>query len=178
MPELPSQCQRRLRLPLCQFEPPRPRPVTNMGMTRVSNAIDKASLQWRHNGRDGVSNQQHRDCLLNILFRCRSKKKLRVTGLCEGNPPVTGEFSTQRNSITENVSIWWCHYVSSTDHDWQGATSTYIFLTHWGRDKINAILQTTFSDASSWMKMFEFWLKFHLSLFLKVQLTIFQHWFR
>ena len=47
-------------------------------------------------------------------------------------------------------------------------------LTHWGRHKINAILQT-FSNA---MKMFEFQLKFHWSLFLKVQLTIFQHWFR
>ena len=33
-------------------------------------------------------------------------------------------------------------------------------------------------DAFSWMKSFEFWLKFHLSLFLRVQLTITQHWFR
>ena len=41
------------------------------------------SLHWRHNERDGVSNQPH-DCLLNCLFRRRSKKtpKLRVTGLC------------------------------------------------------------------------------------------------
>ena len=42
-------------------------------------------------------------------------------------------------------------------------------LTHWGRDKIDAILQTTFSNAISWMKMFEFRLKFHWSLFLRVQ---------
>ena len=41
----------------------------------------KSSLQWRHNGRDGVSNQQRDDCLLIRLFRCRSKKssKLRFT---------------------------------------------------------------------------------------------------
>ena len=51
-------------------------------------------------------------------------------------------------------------------------------LTHWGRDKIDAILQTTFSNAISWMKMFEFQLKFHWSLFSTVKLTIFQHWFR
>ena len=38
--------------------------------------------------------------------------------------------------------------------------------------------QTTFSNAFSWMKIFEFRLKFHWSLFLMVQLTIFQHWFR
>ena len=30
----------------------------------------------------------------------------------------------------------------------------------------------------SWMKMYEFRLTFHRSLFLGVQLTIFQHWFR
>ena len=32
---------------------------------------------------------------------------LSVTGLCEGNPPVTGGFPSQRASNTENVSIWW-----------------------------------------------------------------------
>ena len=53
-----------------------------------------------------------------------------------------------------------------------------ICLTHWGRDKIAAISQTTFSNAFSWMKMFEFRLKFHWSLFLRVQLIISQHWFR
>ena len=54
------------------------------------------------------------DCLLNRLFRRRSKKtsKLRVTGLCAGNPPVTGEFPSQMASYAENVSIWWRH------HDW------------------------------------------------------------
>ena len=54
------------------------------------------------------------DCLLNRLFRRRSKKtsKLRVTGLCEGNPPVTGGFPSQKDSNAENVSIWWRHRVS------------------------------------------------------------------
>ena len=71
------------------------------------------SLQWRHNERDAVSNHQTRDCLLNLLFRRRSKKasKLRVTGLCWGNSPVTGELPTQRASNAENVSIWWRHRV-------------------------------------------------------------------
>ena len=66
-------------------------------------------LQWRHNARDGVSNHRRLDCLLNLLFRRRSKKtsELRVTGLCEGNSPVTGEFRTQRDSNAENVSISW-----------------------------------------------------------------------
>ena len=56
------------------------------------------SLQWRHNERDGVSNHWRLHCLLNCWFRCKVKKtsKLRVTGLCAGNSPVTGEFPTQK----------------------------------------------------------------------------------
>ena len=72
-------------------------------------------LQWRHNGRDGVSNHQPYNCLLDHLFRRRSKKtsKLRVTGLCEGNSPVTGEFPAQMTSNSENVPIWWRHHAFS-----------------------------------------------------------------
>ena len=65
-------------------------------------------LQWRHNERGGVSNHQPRDCLLNRLLKETSKP--RVTGLCEGNSPVTGEFPAQRVSNAENVSIWWRHH--------------------------------------------------------------------
>ena len=70
------------------------------------------ALQWRHNGHDSVSNHQHYDCLLNRLFRRRSKKtsKLRVTGLFVGNSPGTGEFPAQMASYAENVSIWWRHH--------------------------------------------------------------------
>ena len=47
------------------------------------------TLQWRHNDHNGVSNHQPGGCLLNRLFRRRSKKtsKLCVTGLCAGNSP-------------------------------------------------------------------------------------------
>ena len=51
-------------------------------------------------------------------------------------------------------------------------------LTHWSRDKMDAISQTTLSNAFSWMKMLEFRLTFHWSLFRRVELTISQHWFR
>ena len=61
-------------------------------------------LQWRHNRRDGVWNHQPHHCLLNRLFRRRSKKtsKLRVTGLSEENSPVTGELPTKR-SVTRKM---------------------------------------------------------------------------
>ena len=74
------------------------------------------SLQWRHNGRDGVSNHQPHECLLNRLFRRRSKEtsKLRVTGFCAGNSLGTGEFPAQMASNAENVSIWWRHHDEET----------------------------------------------------------------
>ena len=65
-------------------------------------------LQWRHNGRDGVSNHQPHVCLFNRLFRHwrNNTSKLRVSDLCEGNSPMT----TQSASNAENVSIWWRHH--------------------------------------------------------------------
>ena len=70
----------------------------NMNYTFV-----RLALQWRHNGRDGVSDHQPHDCLHNRLFRRRSKKtsKLRVTGLCVGNSPVTVEIPAQMASNAE-----------------------------------------------------------------------------
>ena len=74
-------------------------------------------LQWRHNERDGVSNHQPHDCLLNCLFRSRSSK-LRVTGLCEGDSRVTGEFPSQSGSNAENVSIWRRHHAPQCIFCW------------------------------------------------------------
>ena len=58
------------------------------------------------------SNRRRLGCLLNHLFRRKLKKtsKFRVTGLCEGNPPVTDGFPSQRASNAEDVSIWWRHH--------------------------------------------------------------------
>ena len=83
-------------------------------------------LHWRHNGRDSISNHRPHDCLLKRLFRRRSKKtsKLRVTGLCEGISPVTGEFPAQRASNAENVSIWRRHH-----DEWISPSP----ITHWDR---------------------------------------------
>ena len=80
---------------------------------------------------------------------------------------VSGEFPTQRASNAKNVSIWWRH-----------RELCVVWLNIWDRDKMDAIFQTTFSNAFSWMKIYEFRLSFHWSLFLWVQLTILQHWFR
>ena len=73
-----------------------------MGTHKIINAVvsfistlwtntdkSKFPLRWRHNDHDSVSNHQPHGCLLNRLFRRRSKKtsKLSVTGLYAGNSP-------------------------------------------------------------------------------------------
>ena len=106
------------------------------------------TLQWCHNEHDGISNRQPHDCLLKRLVRSWSQKtsKLRVTGLCAGNSPVTSEFPVQRASNAENVSIWWCH------HGMLLSTSTLrgILLpleVYWSLYKINFVQLQTFPDS-------------------------------
>ena len=59
---------------------------------------------WRHNDHGGVSNHKPHGCLLNRLFRRRSKKtsKLRVTGLCAGNSPGPVN-SPHKGPVTRNM---------------------------------------------------------------------------
>ena len=82
------------------------------------------------------------------------------------SPLVWAVAQTGQKPQTEKMLWWIC---TSSDHH---------ALTIWGRDKMAAILRTTFSNAFSWMKMYELHLRFRWSLFLSIQLTIFQHWFR
>ena len=39
------------------------------------------------------------------VYSAKKTSKLRVTGLCEGNSPVTGEFPSQRASNAENYDV-------------------------------------------------------------------------
>ena len=52
--------------------------------------------------------------------------KLRVTGLCEGNSPVTDGFPAQRASNEENVSIWWRHHVLERETTCEGMHILYV----------------------------------------------------
>ena len=81
-----------------------------LATTRLSSNCNSVhNIDVIMGGRDGGTNHQPHDCLLNHLSRRRSNKtsKLRVTGLCAGNSPVTGEFPAQRAGNAENVFIWW-----------------------------------------------------------------------
>ena len=74
----------------------------------------KHSLQWRHNGHDGVSNTSPTIVYSAVYTGANERKtpKLRVTGICAGKSPVTTEFLAQKASNAGNVSIWWRHRVS------------------------------------------------------------------
>ena len=75
------------------------------------------------NDRHGYSNCRSIECLFNRLFRLTTNEHQMsvLLGLCEGNPPVTSGFPSQRASKAENVSIWWRYNMSSTLYDiWHG----------------------------------------------------------
>ena len=80
--------------------------------TSVEKLLNVISLNWRHNGRDGVSNHQPHHCLLDRLFRRRSKKKSNSASLAFVRE-FTGDRSipAQMASNAENVSIWLRHHV-------------------------------------------------------------------
>ena len=63
------------------------------------------TLHWRHNERDSIWNHQPHDCLLNRLFRRRSKKisKLCIICLCAGNSTGTGEFPTHIGAVAWKI---------------------------------------------------------------------------
>ena len=87
-------------------------------VTQLWDIMELVPLHWRHNGYDCVSNHQPHNCLLNRLFRHRSKKtsKLCFTGLCVGNSPgpvnsphkwpVTGKYWAilQRDPTLHNIN--------------------------------------------------------------------------
>ena len=82
------------------------------------------------------------------------------------------EIETQMRKLqrlTVMAVVWYC-----SDGDEKERET----LTHLPLDKMAAISQTIFPATVSWMKSFTLWLKIHWSLFLRVQLTIIQHWFR
>ena len=57
------------------------------------------------------------------------------------------------NLITDSFVVSW--------RIGQALVDTWLWLTHWGRDKMAAFFQTTFSNAFSSMKMDKSYLKFH-----------------
>ena len=96
-------------------------------------------------------------------------------------------YHTILSLVWVTVVVTWNHFIFTSNRPcgitwwlpcWDMRVDHTDHLTHLPLDKMVAISQTIFSDAFSWKKSFVFWWKFHWSLFLRVQLTITQHWFR
>ena len=135
-----------------------------------------------------------------VIMRCQMTIMMLIANTLEEWFPVIVSRSAAYTILTKHKPVFrsylppactdisrpWCRYGyhinrSCTDFCVDGGNTGSVFtiiLTHWGRDKMAAIFQTTFWNAFSWMKMCDFLLRFHLTLFPMVKLTIFQHWFR
>ena len=95
------------------------------------------TLQRCHNG---ISNHRRLKFLLYRLFRSRSKKtsKLRVTGVFDGNPPVTGGFSSQR-PVTRKMFLFHdvivytlkIYFISQRERWQYQGSSTFSALVTW-----------------------------------------------
>ena len=99
-----------------------------------------------------------RDCLMNAWLTNHVFNSSLFTWSCRTN-----------NANRTQYSLIW--FLTKGAIGWQRQ------LTHWGRDEMDNISQTTFSNVFSSMKMFEFRLTFLWSLFPRVQFTIFQSCF-
>ena len=115
---------------------------------------------------------------LDSFFRRLGLFKANYSGFLNSQSCLTFFFCGTKNWQALHVSVCNGHVNSLTSIHTAGLyCKARSLLTHWGRDKMAAIFQTTFSDAFSWIKIYELRLIFHWVLFLRVQLTIFQHWF-
>ena len=68
------------------------------------------------------------------------------------------------------VHLWHVHLTTAALTMWR-SINQWSELTHWVRDKTATISQTTFSNAFSWKKIYEFRLRFHWGLFPKVRIN-------
>ena len=128
--------------------------------------LSEPALQWRHNERDCVSNHRRLDCLLNRLFKCRSKKTSKrtpptpitpVTGLCEGNSQVN---SLHKGPVTrkmfpfDDVIICW-----PILHRYDN--SRPFFFSKWMSSILYTYIDCWYSQRLSWQFLGGLWQKEH-----------------
>ena len=69
----------------------------------LSNPFIVPALQWCHNEHDGISNHQRIHCLLNCLFRCRSKKNIKALRHWPLCGEFTGDNSPHKGPVTRKI---------------------------------------------------------------------------
>ena len=137
---------------------------------RVSKLLDCCKV---HQGPS-----QYKDCL--SWYRdsyYKVEMVVRPSYLYDGNPYTGKTVSLYWDALRRHL---WCVNIVAKSVSWGSVSIPSMWLlkliTPW--TKWPPFWQTTLSNEFSWMKMVEFWFKFHWNLFPWVQLTIGQHWFR
>ena len=93
--------------------------------------------------------------------------------VCAFQSSIKSEYHDDLTSI-QNIVILFCRWNLNNLH-WHvyRCGSIQVILTYWGHNKMDAISQMTFSNAFSWMvHVYTFWLRFHWSLFPRINFTI------
>ena len=80
-----------------------------------------------------------------VQAQIKETSKLRGTGLCGGNSPVTDEFPAQKASSAEIVSIWWRHHdMTATEHitirSYTHFMVYFVFILHKHRGNLGIFL--------------------------------------
>ena len=83
------------------------------------NASSMLEINMKYPNNVGVDAYQ-------LPIRVMTTSKLRVTGRCGGNSPVTGEIPAQRASDAENISIRWRHHEMWRHYVWSSLYPTAI----------------------------------------------------
>ena len=169
--------------------------VNDIKGQKFQNQRNNSFASWRH----------QMETFTTLLVLCVGNSP--VTGEFPSQRPVTRSFGVfcdlrVNKCLSKQSWGWWFHtpsrslwrhcndsfvcrfylYVNDSNnavHDFVSVIKLWNdMLTHWGRDKMTAFWQTTFSNAFSWMKKYVYRSKCYRNLFLWVQLTICRHLFR
>ena len=109
--------------------------VTHLCRWTITRAmmVTLSALQWRHNGRDSVSNHQPHDCLLNRLFRRKENIK------APRHWPLCGEFTGDR-------------WISRTNGQLRGKCF-HLVTSSWGLLHFSTHIYCNYLDGSDWLKL-------------------------
>ena len=136
----------------------------------------RRTLERRHNERDGVSNHWSLDCLLNRFVRRWSKKtsKLRVTGLCEGNPPVD---SPHQGPATRK-----CFHLMTSSWNGENYPNSLKWnqgkpVIHWSLRNVTVIFKWQFPDSLYSLVIWAFAVDLLVGDCHRTTWMTFKHWF-
>ena len=155
---------------------------------RVSVRLTFNTLRPRQNGRH-FADDTFKPIFLNENIRISIKISLKfvLKGPINNIPALVQIMAWHQSGykpLSEPMMVNLLTHISVTRPQWVNLISpqTNMVMTshfiHLPRDKMVTILKTVFSHTLSLMTSFVSWLQNHWSLFLRVQLTITQHWFR